>query len=327
MIHIAVNFHYVGMPVFPHPGIHGLSIPDFRACVESMIREYDPVSLPDVLHASEGGRALPERSCLITFDDGLRCQMEHAVPVLDELRVPAAFFVMAGPFLHGVAPLVHTVHWCRAHFGNAAILAFIDQGFDEGWIPSLPHDVDMAEASKLNPYDDAESSKLKYFLSRSISHDAAARVMHRFMRHMHIEPADFIDTFYMSGDDVRALASRGMVGSHAVSHIPLAGAPPDVIRTELSGSRACLEDLSGREVRALSYPYGIADSVTREVAQDAADAGYVAAYTMERAFNTSLDDALLLARIDCRDVEHLPSYGASTRYRVSGSGMPPASAP
>jgi peptidoglycan/xylan/chitin deacetylase (PgdA/CDA1 family) len=31
----------------------------------------------------------------LTFDDGLRCQVEHAVPILDQHRFPATFFLVA----------------------------------------------------------------------------------------------------------------------------------------------------------------------------------------------------------------------------------------
>jgi peptidoglycan/xylan/chitin deacetylase (PgdA/CDA1 family) len=316
VIHFAVNFHYVGMPAFPHPGIHGLSIPEFRECLLRVAADWEPVALTDVLDAVGGRSALPDKSCLITFDDGMLCQYQSALPVLEETGIPAAFFIMAGPYLNGsgTVPLVHKIHWCRANYGNAAVLAFIEEAAGEGWIDARPAEVDLAKAARLNPYDDEESSRLKYFLTRSVSMDSADRIMNRFMERMDVNWAEFIRMFFMSEDMIRDLAGRGMIGSHAVAHVPLARAPRGQVRAEMRDSRSCIEAICGREIRALSYPYGIADSVNREVASEAAAAGYEMAYTMERAHNATLSDPLLLARIDCRDAANMPSYGDRRRY-------------
>lgn len=327
MIHLAVNFHYVGMPGFPHAGIHGLTVDAFRAHIETLVRQYEPVSLADVLDAVRGARPLPSRSCLITFDDGLRCQAEHALPVLDTLGVPAAFFVMAGPYLHGRPALVHQVHWCRAQFGDARLIASLDRARCEGLVASGPDDVDQTAAARLNPYDEAPAARVKYFLSRTVDVATARRLLDRFLDEMGAPVADLVDWLYLPADAVGDLARRGWVGSHAVSHAPLPALPAAAAFAELCDSRAWLERLSGGAIRALSYPYGIADSVTRAEARLAEKAGYLAAYTMERACNTSLDDPLLLARIDCRDLGRIDGLGDRARYRVSGASAPPAGAP
>ena len=115
---------------------------------------------------------------------------------------------------------------------------------------------------------------------------------------------------------IRDLGDRGMLGSHAVMHVPLSTLGPEELSTELLRSRAYLESLCGGDVEALSYPYGIADSVSRAVADQAAAAGYQVAYTMERAHNTSLEDPCLLARIDCRDIGGMNMLDDRSLYRT-----------
>jgi peptidoglycan/xylan/chitin deacetylase (PgdA/CDA1 family) len=61
----------------------------------------------------------------------------------------------------------------------------------------------------------------------------------------------------MSAEQVRAIDALGIeVGSHGMRHRSLAGAGPDVLRTELHQSREILEQLLGAPVRGLCYPYG-----------------------------------------------------------------------
>jgi peptidoglycan/xylan/chitin deacetylase (PgdA/CDA1 family) len=67
---------------------------------------YAVVDLDAVLVAFRGGAPLPERSVLITFDDGYRDNLENALPVLRKHGYPAVLFVPIG-FLDGSRPLPH----------------------------------------------------------------------------------------------------------------------------------------------------------------------------------------------------------------------------
>lgn len=58
-----------------------------------LARCYAPVSVDNVLAARDGGRPLPPRAVLVTFDDGCEDFEHHAWPVLARHGVPAAVFV------------------------------------------------------------------------------------------------------------------------------------------------------------------------------------------------------------------------------------------
>jgi peptidoglycan/xylan/chitin deacetylase (PgdA/CDA1 family) len=55
------------------------------------------ISLSDFREARRNGRDLPRRSVIVTFDDGYRGVLDHALPVLERHGIPAAVFVSAGP--------------------------------------------------------------------------------------------------------------------------------------------------------------------------------------------------------------------------------------
>ena len=128
----------------------------------------------------------------------------------------------------------------------------------------------------------------------------------------------FLATYYMSQDMVRELASRGMLGSHAMGHRPLALMPRADIHAEMAESKQILEDITGREIDAVSYPFGTPDAVNRTVAECAAEAGYSVGYTMESAINCDVADPLLYARIDAVDVPRIPSLPPRGRYLSGG---------
>jgi peptidoglycan/xylan/chitin deacetylase (PgdA/CDA1 family) len=53
-------------------------------------RKYAFVTLDEAMAAPA------KKSVAVTFDDGYRDLMEHALPLLDEMRIPATFFIVAG---------------------------------------------------------------------------------------------------------------------------------------------------------------------------------------------------------------------------------------
>jgi peptidoglycan/xylan/chitin deacetylase (PgdA/CDA1 family) len=85
----------------------------------------------------------------------------------------------------------------------------------------------------------------------------------------------------MSAGQVRELAAAGIeIGSHAATHLRLAGASPAQLTAEVSASRASLAALLGTEIRGFAYPYGSMDAAARQAVRDA---GYDYACAVEAA--------------------------------------------
>ncbi len=58
-------------------------------------------------------------------------------------------------------------------------------------------------------------------------------------------------------------------GAHTLGHLPVTGMPPDRLRDEVAGSKAWLQDATGRAVTSFCYPRGEHDSRTRQAVRDA----------------------------------------------------------
>jgi peptidoglycan/xylan/chitin deacetylase (PgdA/CDA1 family) len=61
----------------------------------------DPISIAEFREARQSGHPLPPRSVMVTFDDGYRSVLDHALPILERYAIPAAVFVSAEPVLNG----------------------------------------------------------------------------------------------------------------------------------------------------------------------------------------------------------------------------------
>lgn len=83
------------------------------------------------------------------------------------------------------------------------------------------------------------------------------------------------------------------IGAHSGTHAPLIKCNDDELKKELQDSKSYLEDLIGRQVAILSYPYGLVDKRVRDAAEDA---GYIRAGGSMFGINTAKSDPLLLCR-------------------------------
>jgi peptidoglycan/xylan/chitin deacetylase (PgdA/CDA1 family) len=286
---LAVGYHYVAAEQPREPrAIFPVTTDGLRAQLELLGRSWAFVSRDELLAAAAGEATLPERACAVTFDDGLRCQAELARPVLEELGVPAIFFVPGKPVAEGRVLHVHKVHAIRERAGDAELFELV--GAED-----VPEDV----AREHYRYDTPEAARVKYLLNMVLAADERERVVGAAFAELFPDEAAFAAELYMSRDQIRALASS--VGAHSYAHEPLALMSPEELDRDLERCTALLEEITGARPRAFSYPHGTASTVDVGTARRLAAAGYRVAFTMERALNRSLDQPLLLGRLDAND--------------------------
>lgn len=307
-----VTYHYIGMADMPHAGIHSLSSQAFIDGIRALGRTHEFVSLTDIVAACNGGKGLPAKACLISFDDGLRCHFEVAASLLDAEGVPAAYFVLGCPYETRSAGLVHRLHYVRASLGDDRVAQAVASLAEQWDLPIDINSVDAVCATRNYRYDSLDTAKLKYFLNFVAPVDFTDRLTCTLLTEIGLSESDFVDMFYMTPEMVRCLGES--VGSHALSHRPLKSMSAAERRHELTRSRLLLEAMTGRPVRAVSYPLGNADAVDRGVGEDASAAGYVVGWTMERAINRTMADPLLLARADAADLGRLADFRWRSRY-------------
>jgi len=84
---------------------------------------------------------------------------------------------------------------------------------------------------------------------------------------------------HLSEDQIKEISTSGIdIGSHGLTHIDLSGLSERMLKLELERPKKGLEDLTGKEVRYLSYPFG---RYNGNVEAMAAELGY------ERGFSLS----------------------------------------
>jgi peptidoglycan/xylan/chitin deacetylase (PgdA/CDA1 family) len=301
MILLVVNYHYVAArpPQSPR-GIFPVSVDELRAQLELLGRSVEFVSRDQLVAAVRDGGPLPERSCLVTFDDGLRCQFELALPVLESLGHPALFFVPGRPLAERRALHVHKVHHVLERLPGEELLHRLQPRLNDLGVSLDP--AAEEEAVRHYAYDRPDEARIKYLLNVVVPSPAREELLAGVFTSICADEGAFCDELYLSAEQVAVLERHhGAVGAHSYAHEPLALLDRRELRRDLARCAATLAATTGRRPEAISYPHGSLQAVDQDVADEAAAAGFVAGFTMERAFNRSLQQPLLLARVDAND--------------------------
>ncbi len=299
---IVANYHYV-RPCFdqPFPGIHGITRAALAQQLKLLGETGEFVSLSQVHDAVADGCSLPARALLVTFDDGLREQLDHALPVLDRLGIPAGFFVNTRSIAdHTVTP-VHQIHLLRAYTAPAELCALLQE---EGRRAGLEVRLEQhPEATASYPWDPPESAQLKYFLNHVLTPEMRdALIGPCFRARFGQDEASLSHDLYMDARQLCILTARGLLGTHGDRHLPLGRVSPEAAREDVRVSLDLLDQWTGARPFALSYPYGTFETVTLDAQEAAAAEGVELGFTAERAANIDLGRPLQLARFDSNDL-------------------------
>ena len=299
---IAINYHYL-RPEFnhPYPGIYGVTLTQFSRQLEMLGKIGEFVSASDIREAIRMDKPLPERSWLVSFDDGLREQYEYAWPILQRRSIPALFFINSDPVENSRISSVHKIHLLRANVLPERLMESFDRHMEQFGINW--HEIDPSKAMGQYKYDTAEVARLKYLLNFALNPSDLDRLVDACFRELLCWSEEKVcKELYMSPEQVGILGVNGCVGSHAHQHLPLGMLSTEDIAYQIHLSRDLLSKWSKSEIYVLSYPYGSIDACSALAGEVARKEGYEFAFTMERAGNVQLDAPMFLARCACNDL-------------------------
>jgi peptidoglycan/xylan/chitin deacetylase (PgdA/CDA1 family) len=298
---LVVNYHYFGETRYRHPGIHPTTPKTFESQVETLGQHFEFVSGRDVLAALDGTKSLPRRACLLTFDDGLRCQYEHAVPVLERFGIEGIFFLPGRPFAEGIPLTLHRWHWLRSETAPIDLYGSVAESLDELGLADRLSAVEAMEVTEKFFWDDLETRKLKYLFNVLLNDEEQGRLVDQLLvRHVE-QDRGYFERLYLTSAQVVELDRRHALGAHGYSHAALARMTASAIESDILRNLSVLEKLAGRRPVTISYPHGFAETVSPMVFDVAERCGLRFGFTLERSFNLSLRSPLALARVDTND--------------------------
>ncbi|WP_041355854.1 polysaccharide deacetylase family protein [Nitrosococcus halophilus] len=209
----------------------------FRWQMELLARYFNPLPLAEAARRLWEG-TLPPRAVSVTFDDGYADNVEVALPILQQVGVPATFFIATG-YLDGGWMWNDKVIEALRRMPDGE-LDLTEEGLE---VCSLSNTADRLTAVE------QILARLKYLSWEE--REAQAQVLAQRCR------VPLSNSLMMTSSQVRELHQAGMeIGAHTRNHPILASLARVSAEQEIAASKAWLEDLLGESVRLFAYPNG-----------------------------------------------------------------------
>lgn len=260
--------------------VHSTSI--FKQQMEMLVRRCTPVSMDDVLRFTQGEKDLPSRCFAVTFDDGYADNLEIAAPILEQLGIPAAFYITVGYIETGRLPWAVRIRHAFATTNQKSWTA-------PNGAPYSFADADVRHLAF------AQACQYLSGLTGTEQESAVKQIEAQLGAPPLSQP-----NLMLKWEQVRALVKRGhVVGSHTVSHPNLAHVNDDAsLRHELAESKRQLDAQLSSPVRHFSYPVpALKPHWTARTVQVSREAGYATAVTTNPGLVSRHDDPLSLHRV------------------------------
>lgn len=266
----AFVYHRIGDP----PGdparelVPALGSDLFRRQVRYLHRRYSLVSASDLRPAIQSRRRGQRIPVALTFDDDLPEHVSKALPLLQDLRAPASFF-LCGASLDGPS----SFWWER-----------LEAVARDGKLPeALPEPLAVGRS-------EASIHEIVLRIQQLPRHERELVAEHLGQR---LGPKPLLGG--LDKDDVQRLAAAGFeVGFHTLRHDELPPLDNHSLRVALTEGGERLRRLTGRPLTAVAYPHGKADE---RVARAARAASYLAGFTTSGHGIGPGTDPMLMGRI------------------------------
>ena len=188
----------------------------------------------------------PRPAVAVTFDDGYADNTLEALPILEELGVPATFFVSTGTVGN------QQEFW----WDELERLVLLGE--------SLPGNFTLAQGSLRRswPTASADERQRLYRDTAALLTDADLEVRAGVLAQLRAWRSN--DAGCVAGhralsvSELRQLAASSLVtiGAHTAHHVRLSALSPEAQREEMETSKRKLESWLDREITTFSYPYG-----------------------------------------------------------------------
>jgi len=274
----------------------------FREHLAVLARHCSILPLEEAWNLVRGGRGLPPRTVVLTFDDCWYENMETVVDPLADATIPATFFIPAGDIDREELHPNHRFHYLVSRVGREQLTRGLQS---------------MLPSSSMVPSEEAGPWNLRLWLESTLGYELASQSGCAFLDTLEQglgapSSVGLGKNLYMTSDQVRNLPTYGIqVGNHTVNHRQLTALGEAGQRVELAGAQRILSALTGRPVTTLAYPYGLFNELSVKIA---AELGYRCACTVMPGYNDGDTDPMRLRRINASQLS-----GKELAFRILGA--------
>lgn len=298
-------YHYIrDLKHSRYPEIKGLDIELFRKQIDYFKANFHVVTMEQVIEAVESKKKLPEKSVLLTFDDGYIDNYTYVLPILEENGLQGSFFIPGKTFSTHQLLDVNKIHYILA---SADVRKLTEDVFERmnhyrGREFAYPSNNELFHTYAIaDRFDGKEIVFVKRMLQTVLPETLRNRISSElFERYVGVSEEQLAHELYMTEDQIRMLKRHGMfIGIHGYDHYWLGKLSPDQMKTDISKALKVMDEFIERRHWVMNFPYGnYREGVLDYIRSEGACIGLT---TEVRIADLDTDSALELPRLDCND--------------------------
>ena len=305
-----VMYHYVKKSISPKfKKLNYLNFKNFQEQLNYLEKKYNIID-PAILYDDK--KNLPEKSCLLTFDDGYKDHIRFVFPELKKRRIKGLFFptgnctfdmeVLDANLIQHILAVTKNINKLKKEIINICLeLDISKKELDEKYL--LYTDKSKHSLSKpKNRWDFKEVIFLKRLLQFGLKDHIRKKIIYiLFKKYIKINIQNFHKNFYLNTDDIKRLLDNEMsIGSHTYNHYWLGTLSKDKQEKEINLSVEFLNHFQiSKKKRIMCYPFGSYNKDTLKIMKK--NKFYYAVTTKSRTADLDKDNIYELPRKDTND--------------------------
>lgn len=221
-------------------------------------------STVSLVRFEENWAAIRKPAVALTFDDGYADNSREALPILEEVGVPATFFVSTGTIGTSREFWWHELEHIALETHNLpAVFSLNDKRFGKTWPTGTDRERREFYHGIARLMTDTDVERRDDWLGQLRTWAKSNKETANIHRAMSVQ-------------ELKSLAANRWVtiGAHTVSHNRLSSLPPEAQREEIVASKRHLEAWLGRGITTFSYPFGRQSDYTRQSIDFCREAGF-----------------------------------------------------
>ena len=274
-----VMYHYVRDLVHSrYPRIHGLQIELFREQVQFLKKNYNFVTVEQILDAYENNsvRDLPEHPVLLTFDDAYKDHFDFVFPYLEHEHIQGAFYAPVKAVTENTILDVNKIHFILASTPEEKLSQLLGElkyqldYYRKDW-NLHNYDYYFCKLAVANRFDSKEVIFIKRLLQVELDERLRKIITNDvFQKVVGMDEGMFSRELYMSMDQIKCMVDNGMhFGSHGYDHYWLNSLSKDKQKFEIQKSLEFIKEIGGDTNNwTICYPYGAYDEDTISILKE-----------------------------------------------------------
>jgi len=303
-----IMYHYVrDIKRSKFPRIKGLEKSLFAEQLKYFSKNYNFVSVEDVIDSIYNHKKLPPRPLLLTFDDGYIDHYENVFELLLKMKIPGAFYIPSQVIYDRAMLDVNKIHFILASSNDdKKLVEDIFYNIDRlRSIYSLDSNITYFDRYKELGYrlDTQEVRFIKKILQVGLPPEARREILSiLFEQYLDCDEFSFGDDLYVNLNQAKEMyANRMHIGSHGSNHLWLNSLSYAQQLIEIQNSMLLLKDIcSDPNYYSICYPYGAFNDDTVSLAREM---NFKIGLTTKAEIALATEhEALKMSRLDTNDL-------------------------